>query len=108
MICLSDRWRLGGLSPLSASPAVGVVGGGCAAPVGLLPAGSRSPSSGQSSHLQGATQPETGCPADPGGPECPPTGTAIKIHYMGKGTGTPLVLFFHDVVFVEGNLNATA
>ncbi len=75
-LCLSDRWRLGGVSPLFASPAVGVAGGGGASPVGLFPAGSRPPGSCQPAHLQCAAQPETGCPADPGGPAGPPTGTS--------------------------------
>lgn len=67
------------MSPLSASPAVSVVGGGGAALAGLSSAGSRPPGLCQPAHLLSAAQPETGCPADIGGPAGPPAGTTVTL-----------------------------
>lgn len=62
---LIDRRGLGGVSPLSTSPAVGPVGGGGSAPAGLFASRSRTPGSGRPAHLLGAARPEADCPADP-------------------------------------------
>ncbi len=76
-MCVCDRWRLGGVSPFSASPAVGVVGGGGAAPARFLPAGSRPPGSCEPVLLLHTAETEAGCPADPGGPAGPSAGTTV-------------------------------
>ncbi len=56
------------MSPLSASPAVGGVGGRGAGLAGLLSAGSGPRGSCETAHLGGTAKPETGCSAGPGGP----------------------------------------
>lgn len=67
--------------PLHPAPlAVDDGGGGGAVSVALPSAGPRLPKSHQPAHLGAASQPETGCPADPGGPPDSPTGTAVTIH----------------------------
>lgn len=88
------------MSPLSASPAVGVDGGGGAAPAGLFSAGSRPSGSCQRADLQRAAQPEAGCPADPGGPAGTPTGAPVKTYALQTLSHTLLYnmkshMFYH-------------
>lgn len=76
--------------PLHSAPlAVNDGGGGGAAFAGLLSAGSGLPGSRRLADFWGATQPETGCPADPGGPSGAPTGKAS--HSTG---GSPVAYAF--------------
>lgn len=75
LMCLCDRWTVGGVPALPASPAVSAVRGRRVSPVGLLAAGSGPPRSGHQAHRQRAAQPETDRSADPGGPSGFPAGT---------------------------------
>lgn len=66
------------MSPRSAPPAVDAGGRGGAAPVGLLPAGSRPADACGTAHLCWPREAATGCPTDPEGAAGPATGTIIS------------------------------